>query len=322
MTLRLALVGCGEHSELSHAAPLARYAAARPGEVELAAACDLDLSRAERFCREYGFARAYRGLDSLLASERLDGCVTVMPVARIAEVAAKVLECGIPCLIEKPLGTSLEEVERLAEAARRTGTPHMVSVNRRFMPYLNRAILWAREAGALAYVRATMVRHRRAEPDFIWETALHALDALRHAAGEIKEYRASMHRPRGVSADWYLVSLDFEGGACGQLEVLPTAGVIEESYELFGEGFRAKVVAGSGPQRSLHCWRDGRLEVEEFADEATPEDLRSGAYEEVLEFVGALREGRRPGPTVEDVLPSSRVCFRIAEEFRSNTRLQ
>ena len=315
MTLRLALVGCGEHSELSHAAPLARYAAARPGEIELAAACDLDRARAERFCREFGFARAYASLDELLAAERLDGCVTVMPVSRIGGVAAQVLERGVPCVVEKPLGTSLAEVERLAEVARRTGTPHMVSVNRRFMPYLNRASAWAREAGGLRFVRATMVRHRRDEPAFIWETALHALDALRHVAGEIKDYRATPHRPAGLSADWYLVSLGFEGGAIGQLEVLPTAGVIEESYELFGEGFRARVVAGSGPQRSLHCWRGGRLEAEEFADESVPEDLRSGAYEEVLEFVGALREGRRPAPTVEDVLPSSRVCFRIAEEL-------
>ena len=317
MTLRLALVGCGEHSELSHAAPLARYAAARPGEIELVGACDLDSSRAERFCREYGFARAYAGLDEMLANERLDGCVTVMPVARIGEVAVKVLERGIPCVIEKPLGTSLEGVERLAEVARRTGTPHMVSVNRRFMPYLNRAALWAREAGGLQYVRATMVRHRRDEPHFIWETALHALDALRHLAGEVKEYRATLHRPEGVSTNWYLVSLDFEGGARGQLEVLPTAGFVEESYEIFGEGFRARVVAGSGPQRSLHCWRGGRLEVEEFADETAPEDLRSGAFEEVLEFVGALRDGRRPAPTLEDVLPSSRVCFGIAEEVRA-----
>ena len=315
MTLRLALVGCGEHSELSHAAPLARFAAARPGEIELAAACDLDRARAERFCRDYGFARAYASLDELLASERLDGCVTVMPVSRIGEVAAQVLERGIPCVVEKPLGTSLREVERLAEVARRTGTPHMVSVNRRFMPFLDRASRWAREAGGPQFVRATMVRHRRDEPDFIWETALHALDALRHVAGEIKEYRATLHRPPGVSANWYLVSLDFEGGARGQLEVLPTAGIIEESYELFGEGFRARVVAGSGPQRSLHCWRGGRLEVEDTADDAAPEDLLSGAYEEVLEFVGALQAGRRPAPTIEDVLPSSRVCFRIAEEL-------
>ena len=40
--IRLALLGCGEHSRSSHAAPLARYAAQKPGEIELVAACDLN----------------------------------------------------------------------------------------------------------------------------------------------------------------------------------------------------------------------------------------------------------------------------------------
>jgi predicted dehydrogenase len=314
LTLRLALVGCGEHSRLSHAAPLARYSARHPGVIELAAACDLDLARAEEFCREFGFARAYASLEELLGRERLDGCVTVMPVGSIGEVAGELLARRIPCVIEKPLGASLEGVERLARVARETGTPHMVSVNRRFMPYLNRAAVWARETGGLRYARATMVRHRRDEPAFIWETALHALDALRHIAGQVEDYAAEFQRGGGLSAVWYQVSLRFASGARGRLEVLPTAGFTEESYELFGEGFRARVVAGSGPQRTLHCWRAGRLEVEDSAAGDEPEDLRSGAYEEVSEFVGALCEGRRPAPSVEDILPSSRICFRIAEE--------
>jgi predicted dehydrogenase len=224
VTLRLALVGCGEHSRGSHAAPLARYGAHHPGAITLAAACDLDLTRAEEFCREFGFARAYADLGEMLARE------------------------------------------------------------------------W------------------RDEADFISTTAIHALNALRFLAGEIKDYSVGVQRGRGLSSVWYHVSLSFESGAVGCLEVLPTAGMIEESYELFCEDFRARVVAGSGPQRTLHCWRDGRLEVEESVAEDEPEDLRNGAYEEVVEFAGALQAGRRPAPTVEEILPSSRVCFRIAEE--------
>ena len=314
MTLRLALVGCGEHARESHAAPLARYAAQHPGEITLAASCDLNRARAEEFCREFGFARAYASLDEMLEREQLDGCVTVMPVPHIARVAEPLLERRLPCVIEKPLGQTLAEIERLARIARETGTPHMVSVNRRFMPYLNRAAAWARGAGQLQYVRATMVRHARDEADFIPTTAIHALDALRFVAGEIKSLGVETLRGRDLSAGWHLISLAFESGALGRLEVLPTAGVIEESYELFGEGFRARVVAGSGPQRSLRCWRGGHLDVEERAADHEPIDLRNGSYQEVVEFVGALREGRRPAPTVEDILPSSRLCFRIAEE--------
>ena len=85
------------------------------------------------------------------------------------------------------------------------------------------------------------------------------------------------------------------------------------SHELFGEGYRARVVAGAGTQRSLHCWRDGRLEVEELAYEGETVDLRNGSYREVVEFVRALREGGRPKPEIDDVLPSLRAVFSIAK---------
>jgi len=317
--IRLALVGCGEHSRLSHATPLARYAALNAGELELVAACDLNLDRAREFCSEFGFARAYSDLETMLSKESVDGCVCVMPMERIVDKAVMLLEREIPSVIEKPLGVTRAESERLAEVARRTGTPHMVSVNRRFMPYLNQARSWARSIGPLQYVRATQVRHARDEPDFIWSTAIHVLDALRHVAGEVDEFETEVLRQAGRLTAWYVVSLRFKNGASGRIEVLPTAGMVEESYELFGEGFRARVVAGSGVQRSLHGWRNGQLALEEYSSETEPEDLRNGAYEEVVEFVRALKTGERPWPSVEDILPSARICFDIADSVAQQT---
>ena len=311
--IRLALLGCGEHSRGSHAAPLARYGVQNPGEIELVAACDLNLDRATEFCREFGFARAYTDVEGMLAAERLDGCVCVMPMERIVDSAVMLLERKIPCVIEKPLGTSPTQAERLASTTRATGTPHMVSVNRRFMPFLNQALSWTRNIGPIQYVRAMQVRHARDEPDFIWSTAIHVLDALRHCAGEIKTFSTEIHNQSGLSTLWYVVTLRFENETWGRIEVLPTAGMVEESYEMFGEGYRARVVAGSGTQRSLECWRAGKLELEEHSSNAEPEDLRNGAYDEVVEFVRALRTGAQPRPSVEDILPSALICFAIAE---------
>ena len=232
------------------------------------------------------------------------------------------LKRKLPCVIEKPLGRSPQEAERLARVTRETGTPHMVSVNRRFMPSLNQPKSWARDIGPLVYVRATQVRHARDEPDFIWSTAIHVLDALRHLAGEVVGFQTETHRQPGRSTVWYVVSLRFESGMQGRIEVLPTAGMVEESYELFGEGFRARVVAGSGPQRSLECWRAGQMELEERSSETDPEDLRNGAYDEVVEFVQALKTGRRPWPSVDDVLPSAQICFAIAESLARQTEAE
>ena len=39
--------------------PLGRLAKERPNDLSLVAACDLNLARAEEFCRDSGFAKAY-----------------------------------------------------------------------------------------------------------------------------------------------------------------------------------------------------------------------------------------------------------------------
>src|SRR5258708_9717523 len=177
--VRLGLIGCGEHSESGHAIPLARYKAARPGKIELAAACDLRLDRALAFCGKYGFSAAYSNLDEMLLREEFDGCITVVPVERISELGIKLLRAGIPCLVEKPLGVSIAEASALRDAAVATRTSNMVSVNRRFMPFLLRTTDWAREQGPLRYVRCTFARQARFEPEFLCAADVHAVDALR-----------------------------------------------------------------------------------------------------------------------------------------------
>jgi len=315
--IRMALAGCGEHSRTSHATPLARYASEHPGEIELVAACDLNADKAAEFCRSFGFLKPYTDFDQMLAQEKPDACICIMPIEQIVEKGVDLLERQIPCVIEKPLGASLLDAEKLNRVARETQTPHMVSVNRRFMPYLNQARSWLKDLGPLRYARAVQVRHARSEDDFIWSTAIHVLDALRYVAGEIDNYDVEVIHQEGAAV-WYDISLGFADAATGRIEILPTAGMVEESYEFFGENFRARVSAGAGTQRTLECWHENRLVVEATASEDEPEDLRNGAYREVEEFVRALRTGSRPYPEIQEILPSARICFAIADSGKGN----
>jgi predicted dehydrogenase len=61
------------------------------------------------------------------------------------------------------------------------------------------------------------------------------------------------------------------------------------------------------------------MELEKHSSRAEPEDLRNGAYQEVVEFVRALKTGEAPRPTVEDILPSARICFAIADSVARQT---
>jgi len=317
--IRLGLIGCGEHSENGHAIPLARYTAAHPAEIELAAACDLKMERAKHFCRQYGFASAYNDVDAMLTREKLDGCIAVVPVKRISHLGIKLLSLGIPCVVEKPLGASLPEAKALLEATKATRTPNMVSVNRRFMPFLNHAIEWTRTVGALRYVRCTLTRHLRCESEFLWTTAVHAVDALRYIAGPVADARILTLNSSGLTS-WHVIDLRHENDVAGRIDILPTAGMLEETYELIGEGFRALVTCPFGPRRGWHGFEDNRLVLEEVAPEGCDEDVLNGFYDEAANFVRAVARKTLPSPSIEDVFPSVELCLRLAKTAERGKR--
>jgi myo-inositol 2-dehydrogenase / D-chiro-inositol 1-dehydrogenase len=309
--IRLGLIGCGAHSESGHAIPLARYKAAHPDKLLLAAVCDLQIERARDFSRKYGFLAAYGNVDDMLRQEDLDGCIAVMPPENISELGIKLLDLGIPCVVEKPLGASLAEAQALRDCSATTKTSNMVSVNRRFMPSLNRAIEWVHTAGTLRYVHCTVARHARQESEFLWATAVHAVDTLRHIAGQVVTFDFHpLKAPSGATA-WYALDLQFENGISGRVDVLPTAGMVEETYDLFGDDFRASITCPFGPQLGWRCFRDGRLADAKNLPAETPEDIVNGCYDEAAAFLEALNGGT-PKPSIAEVFPSVELCFAIA----------
>ena len=309
--IRIGLIGCGGHSERGHATPLARFAAQHPGKIELTAVCDLQVDRAARFASKFGFSSVYGDMHEMLERERLDGIVCIMPVNLIASTACELLSRGMRCVIEKPLGLNRTETMHLAEIARSTGTAHMVSLNRRFIPLLNRGLTWARECGPIRYVRGAMLRDRRVEPDFLWATGVHALDALRHIAGEIADYSVDVQKEVGGST-WRCVNLKFVKGTVGRLEIFPTAGMDEESYEIIGDGYRVIISTVKSRGMRLRCWRRGDLVIDEQIIE--PHDVMRGEYDEVVEFVRALKSQTCPRPCIEDVLPSMEICWAMQSQ--------
>lgn len=312
--IRLALIGCGEHAEVGHAIPLARYQSEYPQAIALVAACDIRIERAQRFGQQYGFKASYGNIDEMLSREEIDGCIAVVPPERISETGILLLNRHIACVVEKPLGSVLAEVEELAERAAESGTANMVSVNRRFMPFLNRALEWARNAGSVRYVHCTLARHARSEREFIWATAVHAVDTLRYIAGEVNKFEGRTMMA-GTTA-WYAIDLLFQSGVEGRIDVLPTAGMVEETYNLCGDGFRISITCPFGRKRGWLAYRNGVLVTEEWASDDMPEDLINGFYHETAAFIRALRDRSLLKPSIADVAPSVQICMSIALQQR------
>lgn len=312
--IKIVVIGAGEHSRGYHLPSLAHYVSQYPGEVYLAALCDLRREHAETMARQYGFARVYTNLEHMLDKEKPDGCVAVTPVAITAQVASHIIRREASLLMEKPPGATLAEAQEIVTLAEKTGTRVMVSMNRRFDPALDAVHEWRGER-PVEYLRATMLRHNRIEPEFMHVTALHPLDTMRKIGGNVKEYSVAIRYVGGVR--WYIIQLVFETGVLGTLEVLPNSGNTAEFYEFFGLNYRAVARVGRYDSGEATCWENGRIVFEIEPARGMPAFMKNGTYAETVEFLSALKEKRAPHPSPADVLQSVELCHRIEQEIQA-----
>ena len=312
--LKIVLIGTGEHSQGHHLPALAHYVSLRPGEVQLAALCDLRRDHAENMAQKYGFEHTYTDLQEMLNKEKPDGCIAVTPVETTAQVALQVIRTGVSLLMEKPPGATVDEAKEIVHQTEKSGTRVMVSLNRRFDPALCAAFDW-KGGRPLEYLRATIIRHKRVERGFMQEAGIHALDAMRKLGGNVKDYSVVVRRIGSVR--WYIVTFTFDSGALGVLEVLPNCGSTAEYYELFGMNYRALARVGRYDSGEFICWENGSVVAENEPARGKPEFVRSGAFAETVEFIAALKENRAPHPSPAEVLQSVELSHSIGEEIES-----
>lgn len=309
--LKICVIGAGGHSRTCHLPALQLYRAAHPGLIELAGIADHDLALAETVAKTFGAGRAYADFEVMLQKERPDACLALASVAHNAGVAIHLMELGLPALIEKPLGTTMAEARRVVAVAERTAARVMVSMNRRFDPLLNAALAWI-DGRPVRYVRASMLRHERREEQFLAQTGVHVVDALRAIAGDVRFWRAERSVVEGTR--WTQIGMVFENGGRGLIDLLPTAGTCAEIYEIFGVGYRVEVQCSETGVSRWRAWAGGRLFRDEALPAGTPACVSNGTMAETAAFLGNLLENRPFYPSPTDVLPSMELCDLVVQE--------
>ena len=112
--VRLGFVGCGALTR-KHLRALRRIPS-----IEVVAVADLSESLRERVAEQFEVPGRYAGADELLAHPGLDAVASVVPAPVKAEVALAALGADKHVLFEKPLAGTIEDAERIEEAARRS----------------------------------------------------------------------------------------------------------------------------------------------------------------------------------------------------------
>jgi predicted dehydrogenase len=164
-------------------------------EADLAWLCDESAETLERFGRAFPSARTTGALEELLGDESLDAVALATPVSTHAGLARRVLDAGKHCFVEKPLGQSVDEAERVVEAAQAGGLVLMVGHLLEYHPGVEKMneLIESGELGEVRYIYSNRLNlgQLRRDENALWSLGAHdASVILRLAAEEPYECRA------------------------------------------------------------------------------------------------------------------------------------
>jgi predicted dehydrogenase len=134
MTLRVGLIGCGWIGRF-HSTGIRAIERRRALDIEYRGVADIDPARTKSFSEITG-ARAYRSPDELLDSGDVDAVYVCVPTGGHKALVLKAAERGLHVFCEKPLATTLRDVEEMVAAVEHAGVKAGVGLVLRHSPIL------------------------------------------------------------------------------------------------------------------------------------------------------------------------------------------
>ena len=300
--MALVLLGCGW---------IARRHAAAARRVRLPTIfASRDIGRARAYAREFGGVAAYGDYAAALKDSRARAAIVCTPHDRHVDDVLAALEAGRHVLVEKPLARTLEEADRMIDAAARAGRVLMTAENFRFMP----AFRWVRSAldgGMLGDLRELHLVARGWRRHAGWrltagagggaliDGGIHYVHALRWWGGEVR--RVFALRPRQTldemaTEDAVDLLAECEGGVVGVLANSLAAPGLSRFQWSSVTGTRATCFVDNRGRLVLVRGRDG-LRVRLFRRDTRGHEAMLRAFDAAMTSGRASemdgREGRR-----------------------------
>ena len=138
--LRIGVLGCGPIAQFAH------FDACRKARnAELYAICDIAEDLLTRMAAIHKPNRTYRKYEEMLSDPEVEAVIVAVSDQFHVPLALKALGAGKHVLVEKPLGTAIEECEKLAAQVAQGKLVLQVGNNRRFDPGVEFAQRFIRE---------------------------------------------------------------------------------------------------------------------------------------------------------------------------------
>jgi virulence factor len=297
MSPRIAMIGLGDIARKAYLPVLGPRA-------------DVDLvfvTRNARTLADLGAAwrveRLHAELDTALA-EGLDGALVHAATAAHSDIVRRLLEAGVPTLVDKPLADNADDSEALVDLAETRGVSLMVGFNRRFAPIYQ-------DAAALDLPLTVMQKNRADQADetrrVVFDDFIHVIDTLRFMAPGAGEARIHGRVEGGLLQH---VALSLAGAGRDALGIMNrVSGSNEETLEVSGAGAKRRIV-----------------DMAQVIDQSAQDHLsrrgdwtsvgRQRGFEGLCEhFLAAVRDGRQL--TALDALETHRLCETVVTQLSS-----
>jgi len=315
--IRVAIVGAGFSAE-THAEGLKRCP-----DAEAVAVCSHSRERAEDFARRWGIPTATTDWRELVGRRDVDAVSVCVPTSLHCEVAVAAAAHRKHVICEKPLAVSLEEADRMIEAARANRVRLFYGENWLFAPAMQRVaeLVKSGAIGRLLYYRgrecsgdthSSYSRHKAwAGGGTLIHMTVHPLGyllSLKEGVPAVSVYASmtgggseNLAHPDYDGEDFTLAIVIFADRSRGLIEGdFITKGGLDDSVEIFGsEGtIKANFSQGS-PIRAFSTKGYGyameKVETTVGWSYPMPDERRSqGWVEEIEHFIACIREDRDP----------------------------
>jgi 2-hydroxy-4-carboxymuconate semialdehyde hemiacetal dehydrogenase len=277
------------------------------GDVQVTALVGRQLGPTQEVARKYGISIATTDLAEGLDRSGANAVILCTPTQMHAAQAIQCLQAGKHVQVEIPLADSWAGAQAVAEAQHRTGLVCMVGHTRRFNPshqWVHRRIV----AGELAvqqmdvqtyFFRRTNMnalgQPRSWTDHLLWHHAAHTVDLFAHQARSpivlANAVQGPIHPYLGIAMDMSIQIKAANGAIC-------TLSLSFNNDGPLGTFFRYICDNGTYIARYDDLF-DGK---EQRIDVSSVDVSMNGIELQDREFIAAIREGREPNASVQQVL--------------------
>ena len=192
--------------------------------VEITASYNRTKARAEKAAETFKLGKIYDYYKLMIQENEFDALCIFVASNIIKDVTMDCLELGIPILMEKPPGISVEEAKELENKAKEKGVQIMLGFNRRYMSTIMKAKEEVESDGGLVSInveapeRWTVIK---AKPKFndeilkswFYVNGCHCLDLLKYFGGDVTKVTSTPDPEK-----FYRANVTFSNGALGQYQ--------------------------------------------------------------------------------------------------------